>query len=164
MNDAFHDKWMQAPLSRLVARIAELAEVDQVLRLERRDLDAIVHARLGNIAQEQRVAAGKQTGTVRFEADGFTVIAELPKRTDYDQKQLAAAVEALKKWGENPTDYVSFEIKVSEAKYQAWPPAVRALFEPARTVKTGKPSYQFQPGGVAVNVSVAATHLTEGAQ
>lgn len=164
MNTAFHATWAQAPLSRLVARIAELAEVDQVLRLERRDLEAIVHERLGNIAQEQRTAVGKQTGTVRFEADGFTVIADLPKRTDYDQKQLAAAVEALKKWGENPADYVSFEIKVSEAKYQAWPPAVRALFEPARTVKTGKPSYQFQPSGVASHVAVDSAHLTQGAQ
>ncbi|MDR4125531.1 hypothetical protein [Yanghanlia caeni] len=164
MNNAFRDEWMRAPLSRLVARIAELAAVDQVLRMERRELEDIVHERLGTIAQAQRTAAGKQTGTVRFDADGYTVIADLPKRTEYDQKKLAAAIEALKKWGENPADYVSFEIKVSEAKYQAWPPAVRALFEPARTVKTGKPSYQFQPSDVTSPVAVVSTHLSQGAQ
>jgi len=163
MNTAFHATWAQVPLSRLVARIAEITEVDQVLRIERRELEAIVHERLGSMAQAQRAAAGKQTGTVRFDSDGYTVIADLPKRTEYDQTKLAAAVEALRKWGENPADYVSFEIKVSEAKYQAWPPAVRALFEPARTVKTGKPSYQFQPSGVASHASVDSAHLTPGA-
>jgi hypothetical protein len=96
-------------------------------------------------AQALRLAAGKGTGTVRFEEDGFVVTADLPKRTEYDQRKLKAAVETLRRWGENPDHYVAIEIKVSEAKYNAWPPAIRNLFEPARTVKTGKPSYPLAP-------------------
>ena len=91
-----------------------------------------------------RQQAGKTTGTVRFEVDGHTVIADLPKRVEYDQAKLKDAVEALRKWGENPEDYVGLEVKVAEATYTAWPPAVRQLFEPARTVKTGKPTYQLE--------------------
>lgn len=33
-------------------------------------------------------------------------IADLPKRPEYDQKQLKDAGEALRTWGENPEDYV----------------------------------------------------------
>ena len=91
-----------------------------------------------------RQDAGKSTGTVRFSDDGFTVVADLPKRTEYDQRKLKEAVEALRKWGENPEDYVSLEVKVAEAKYTAWPPAVRQLFEPARTLKAGKPTYKLE--------------------
>ena len=54
------------------------------------------------------------------------------------------AVETLRGWGEAPEDYISFEIKVAEARFNAWPPAIRKLFEPARTLKTGKPSYKLE--------------------
>ena len=88
---------------------------------------------------------------MRFEVDGFLVVADLPKRPEYDQLKLKEAVEALRKWGENPEHYVGIEIKVAESKYTAWPPGVRQLFEPARTLKTGKPSYkleQINSGGI----------------
>ena len=35
-------------------------------------------------------------------------------------------------------------MKVAESKYTAWPPAVRQLFEPARTLKAGKPTYKLE--------------------
>ncbi len=74
-------------------------------------------------------------------AEDYVVIADLPKRPEYDQIQLKLAVETLRRWGENPDDYVTTDIKVSEAKYNAWPPGIRELFEPARTLKTGKATY-----------------------
>jgi hypothetical protein len=39
---------------------------------------------------------------------------------------------------------VGIEVKVSETKFGAWPPAVRELFEPARTIKAGKPTYKLE--------------------
>ena len=65
----------------------------------------------------------------------------LPKRVDWSQPALAAAVETIKGWGEDPAEYVDTKITVSERKYDAWPSAIRDLFEPARTVKTGKPQF-----------------------
>ena len=67
----------------------------------------MLHRRFGERAHQLRQDAGKSTGTVRFPDDGFTVVADLPKRTEYDQRKLKEAVEALRKWGENPEDYVS---------------------------------------------------------
>lgn len=132
------------PLSDLDRLIQRVSAAEDTARHYKQFLQAVMHHRFGERAQQLRQDAGKATGTVRFADDGFTVVADLPKRTEYDQRKLKEAVEALRKWGENPEDYVSLEVKVAEAKYMAWPPAVRQLFEPARTLKAGKPTYKLE--------------------
>ena len=42
----------------------------------------------------------------------------------------------------NPADYVKVKFEVSERAYDAWPPMLKELFTPARTVETGKASYE----------------------
>ena len=44
-----------------------------------------------------------------------------------------------------PADYVTTEIRVPESRFTAWPPRIRSVFEPARTVATGRPSYTLEP-------------------
>lgn len=132
------------PLTELDRMMRQVAAVEETARHYRQFLQSVLNHRYSQRAQQLRQQAGKTTGTVRFEDDGFTVVADLPKRAEYDQRKLKDAVEALRKWGEDPEDYVSLEIKVSETKYGAWPPAVRELFEPARTLKTGKPTYKLE--------------------
>ena len=121
-----------------------MAAAEDSVRHYKLFLQGVLHSRFGERAHQLRQEAGKNTGTVRFDVDGHTVIADLPKKVEYDQRKLKEAVEALRKWGENPEDYVSLEVKVAEAKYTAWPPAVRQLFEPARTLKAGKPTYKLE--------------------
>lgn len=132
------------PLAEIVKLESRVDAADATVRHYKQILQSVKHHRFSQRAQQLRQQAGKTTGTVRFEDDGFTVVADLPKRAEYDQRKLKDAVEALRKWGEDPEDYVSLEIKVSETKYGAWPPAVRELFEPARTLKTGKPTYKLE--------------------
>jgi hypothetical protein len=132
------------PLAELDRMLRLVASAEETARNYRQLLHSVMHHRFHDRAQSLRTDAGKATGTVRFEQDGFTVIADLPKRLEYDQRKLREAVQSLQKWGEDPENYVSLEIKVSEAKYSAWPPAVRQLFEPARTLKTGKPTYKLE--------------------
>ena len=104
-----------------------------------------VHSRFGTVAAAARRAEGKDTGRVRLERDGFEVVADLPKRVEWDQARLAEAVRTLRDWGEDPADYIATELRVPEARFTAWPPRIRALFEPARSVGTGRPSYSLQP-------------------
>ena len=132
------------PLSELNRMIKQVTATKDTAVLYLGALQSTLHSRLGGQAQQLRQEAGKSTGIVRFEVEGYVVIADLPKRPEYDQMKLKDAVDALRKWGENPEDYIGIEIKVSETKYNAWPPAVRHLFEPARTLKTGKPSYKLE--------------------
>ena len=130
-----------ADLDRLIQRVSD---AEDTARHYKQFLQSVLHHRFGERAHQVRQEVGKNTGTVRFDVDGHTVIADLPKKVEYDQRKLKEAVEALRKWGENPEDYVSLEVKVAEAKYTAWPPAVRQLFEPARTLKAGKPTYKLE--------------------
>jgi len=93
-------------------------------------------------AAQIRTAHGKEAGTVRFTQDGHTIVADLPKRVEYDQKKLRVAVDELRARGENPNDYVAFEISISEAAWNGYTPSMRELFQDARTVKTGKPTFE----------------------
>ena len=105
-------------------------------------LDGAIALRFGEQAHTARRDAGKDTGTVRLVENGVIVVAELPKRVDWDQAKLAAVIERIRAEGDDPAEYVDTAFKVSERKYAAWPRAIRAAFEGARTVRTGKPAFK----------------------
>ena len=77
-------------------------------------LDGAVALKYADRAHATRQAAGKDTGTIRFDDGAVTVIADLPKRVDWDQDKLAALVERLRAEGDDPTEYVDVAIKVPE--------------------------------------------------
>ena len=93
-------------------------------------------------ALECRREEGKDTGTTRFEDNGVTVIAELPKRIDWDQAKLAQIAANIASAGEDPAEFIDTKLSVSERKYGALPESWRKGFEPARTVRTGKPKFR----------------------
>ena len=49
--------------------------------------------------------------------------------------------------GDDPAQYVDIAFKVPERKYAAWPDAIRAGFEPARTVRPGTLKIEIVPQG-----------------
>ena len=125
-------------------------EVDERLKRDKAAktrLDAALTFRYATRAAEERQAQAKDTGTVRFDDGDFTVVADLPKRVEWDQSQLAAMVERIRAAGDDPAEYVDIAFKVPERKYAAWPDAIRQGFEPARTVKTGALKVEIRPQG-----------------
>ena len=110
-------------------------------------LDGALETRYATRAAEARRACGKDTGTIRFDDGDFTVVADLPKRVDWDQDRLAAMVERIRAAGDDPAQYVDIAFKVPERKYAAWPDAIRAGFEPARTVRPGTLKIEIVPQG-----------------
>ncbi len=110
-------------------------------------LDGALVLKYGAQAAEARRAAGKDTGTVRFDDGDVTVVADLPKRVDWDQDRLAAMVERIRAAGDDPAEYVEFAIRVPERNYAAWPTAIREGFEPARTVRPGQLTIQLLAEG-----------------
>jgi len=112
-------------------------------------LDGAISLKYADRAAEYRHGAGKDTGTIRFEDDGVTVIAELAKRIDWDQAKLAQIAENIASSGEDPSEFIETTLKVSERKYTALPEAWRKGFEPARMVRTGKPKFRFDLSGGA---------------
>lgn len=105
-------------------------------------LDGAISLKYADRARDTRHEAGKDTGTIRFEDDGVTVIAELPKRIDWDQALLAQIAENIASAGEDPAEFIETKLSVSERKYSALPESWRKGFEPARTVRTGKPKFR----------------------
>ncbi|MFN3347388.1 hypothetical protein [Pseudorhodoplanes sp.] len=130
----------------LACLLDDLAMQKAALRRIEDKLDAALDRRYGPRAAQRRAEAGKDAGTVRFEDNGFIVIADLPKRVTWDQDKLRHASEIIRTgWGDDPADYVKTKLEVSEAAFANWPRPLRELFMPARTVKTGKASYRVEP-------------------
>ena len=105
-------------------------------------IEAAIALRYEQRAIGARAAAGKDTGTVRFQDGAVEIVVDLPKRVDWDQARLAALSEQIRAGGEDPGQYVEVSFKVSERAYTAWPERIRAAFEPARTVRTGRATYR----------------------
>jgi hypothetical protein len=100
-------------------------------------LESALLLKYGERARAARLEAEKDFGTTRFADGEVDVVADLPKRIDWDQRELAQLVERLKAEGEDPRDYVEISFKVAERKYTSWPSHIRKVFEPARTVRAG---------------------------
>ena len=137
----------QLPVEMLAVLQREIAEATRQMRAVTARFNAALDVRYGSRAAEARRACGKDTGTVRIADGDFTVVADLPKRVDWDQEQLAAMVERIRAAGDDPAQYVDVTYRVSERKYAAWPEAIRAGFEPARTVRPGALKIEIKPEG-----------------
>lgn len=105
-------------------------------------IEGIIAVRYSERAIALRAEQRKDTGTVRFADGNVTVVADLPKRVEWDQDKLAAVVERIRAAGDNPAEYVEVTYKVPERAYAAWPARIRDAFTGARTVRTGKATYK----------------------
>ena len=65
-------------------------------------LNGAIALRYGDRAAAARRAEGKDTGTVRFDDDEVTVIADLPKKVDWDQAELGSMVARIRAAGDDP--------------------------------------------------------------
>ena len=120
-------------------------EARSTVEMAKRALDwieSVIALRYEQRAIAARGAAGKDAGTVRFDDGPVTVVADLPRKVDWDQRRLADLVENIRAGGENPGDYIEVSFKVAERAYAAWPASIRAAFEPARTVRTGRQTFK----------------------
>jgi hypothetical protein len=130
--------------------LAELQdEADAAVELAKKRLaalDAGLDQRYGTMAQELRLKDGKDTGIVRLSDGGCEVIAETKKSVTWDQPKLAEVTERIRAAGDDPAVYVVAKttLTVREASYKDWPDSIKAEFEPARTVRAGKPSYRIE--------------------
>ena len=105
-------------------------------------VDRALDLKYADRAHQLRLAAGKDTGVVHFDDGHVRITADLPKKVDWDQKRLAEITRRIAANGDDPSEYVEISYRISETKFNAWPEAFKAPFVPARTVKTGKPSFR----------------------
>jgi len=132
----------QLPAEHLVLLQEDAAAALEASKRLKEWIDGAIALRFAGPADALRREAGKDAGTVRFGQDGVTVVADLPKKVDWDQTLIAGVVERIRVAGDDPNQYVDIAIKVPERKYTVWPENIRAAFAPARTVKTGKQTFR----------------------
>lgn len=101
-----------------------------------------VELKYAHRAHQLRLAAGKDTGVVHFDDGDVRITADLPKKVEWDQKQLAAIARRIAATGDDPSEYLDLSYRVSEARFTAWPKSLKATFAPARTLQTGKPTFR----------------------
>ena len=61
---------------------------------------------------------------------------------DIRRMPVGQIAENIASAGEDPAEFIETTLKVSERKYTALPESWRKGFEPARTVRTGKPKFR----------------------
>ena len=127
----------QMPVELLAALQGELDHASKQLKAATARFNAALEVRYATRATDARRACGKDTGTVRLVDGDYTVVADLPKRVDWDQEKLAQIARNIADSGEDPAEFIDTKLTVSERKYGALPEAWRKGFEPARTVKVG---------------------------
>jgi hypothetical protein len=135
------DEVADLPLAQIAALRSDLYEQKGKLSGIEKCIDAAMDDRFGKRARMQN-----ETGTVRLEdEDGLSVKVEIPKRVEWDQNQLADVAATIKReWNDEPGQYLRIKYEVPESAYKHWPDSLRALFEPARTVKAGKPKFTIE--------------------
>lgn len=121
------------PTEDLAMYADELARDEAALKSKR--------AFLNLVAQAKYQFDPNNLGTAHPD-EGVTVT--VPKNVSWDQERLADLENKLVGLGENPAEYIDTKRTVSESKYKAWPESLRAMFEPARTVKPGTPKITFK--------------------
>ena len=122
----------------LIAAMTEVTDAKKQLEHIERAIDM----RYALQAKALRLAQGKDTGVVHFDDGNVRVTADLPKKVEWDQKQLAQLVARIASAGDNPAEFIETSYRVSETKYQAWQESLRSQFTPARTVEVGSASYR----------------------
>lgn len=129
----------------LAALIAEAKiKVDHYKLIQER-LQGIVNFKYQDTFNHNRTAQEKETGLLRIEEEGYVIAQDITKKTDWDKKKLVEIIEKIKSQGDDPAEYVDITYKVSEHKFKSWPSFIRKVFEPARTIKHGKPTYTLTP-------------------
>jgi hypothetical protein len=129
----------------LACILDDLAEQKAALQRIDDKLRSALDFKYGIRVCQRQAEDAKETGAVRFEDNGFVIIADTPRRVTWDQAKLQTASEIIRtSWGDNPADYVKVKLEVSESAFASWPRPVRELFLPARTVETLPTSYRIE--------------------
>ncbi|CAM5220296.1 hypothetical protein CDEF62S_00616 [Castellaniella defragrans] len=128
---------------RLQELIISLDYQAALLKKAKAQVDAALAKRYSEQAQAALAATGRDFGTAHITDGSVAIKAELPKRVKWNQEKLAEIARRITATGDRAEDFIDVKLAVAESRYNAWPPALRDQFTPARTVEAGKPTFTF---------------------
>lgn len=138
---------LELPVDQLDLLLSEAAAVVAEATSALNHLKGSLQARFEGLAADARREQGKDTGTVRVFHGDYEVVATLPKKVEWDQKTLPRLLDTLCDDIPGPVleRLVRVKVELDERTFEDLPDDVRAALMPARTVKTGKPTYELKP-------------------
>jgi len=118
---------------------------DEKVALAKREaaLHGIFERRYASAAAQQRLAEGKDTGSVHIVDGEWDVLVNVPKKVEWDQRALRDAFDKIDQ--DEARHYAKIVFAVEERKFENAPPAIRSILAGARTLKTGKATYALAP-------------------
>lgn len=140
------DSWTLSalPIDQLEMLVTEAKTAADEATATLKKLDAAVSIRFNDAAADARRDDGKDTGTVRLTEGDYEVIANLPKKVRWDQNKLPDLLDKLPLSRKVLEKLVKVEIKIDERSYLALPPGHQAVLMAARSVETGKPTFDIK--------------------
>lgn len=119
----------------------ELKTQADLLKKRQTVFSAALDSRYGESAKDKLQYQGKESGTVHINDGDMIVDVEAKKSVVWDQNELAMLWQRIAGAEDDPAVYMKRELKVSETALKGWPQNIQDTFAPARTVKSGKPSF-----------------------
>lgn len=132
------------PLDALDALLTECDAEAKIVSVAKKAINDAIAGRYRDVIAAAYAAGDKDFGTVRVTDGEYQIVADTPKKVEWDQAELADIRERIVFSGENPSDFIKVAYSVSETAYNAWPPNIRNTFERARTVKPGAMTIKLQ--------------------
>jgi hypothetical protein len=117
--------------------ISKLRQKKEELEVIKREI-SMLESDLYLATKDDINSAYKEKGSAFGVVHIGELVVNIPKKVSWDQKRLAELYKGISLSNENPSDYIKVTYDVSEAKYNAWPEAIRSTFDEARTVEPGK--------------------------
>jgi hypothetical protein len=128
--------------------VEQKAEIDKNLdaaidwlKKARTKFDAALEQCYGERARIALRDSGRDFGTAHISDGSLQLKFELPKKVNWNQKQLSEIAERIVASGEKIESYLDVKLSVAESRFSNWPPALQQQFAAARTVESGKPSF-----------------------
>ncbi len=120
----------------------EITEKLDELKKQKKEIDEKIEKRIAPNCIDARKMQGKDYGTVSFVQEGFTVKHTIPKKVTWDNSKLAAIYKKIISNGDNPDAYIDVKYNIPEKKYSSFEKAIKGVFQPARTISFGKPTFK----------------------
>lgn len=105
-------------------------------------LESAIALKYQDQIKSKRARLDKETGIIHIEDDGIKISADIHKKVEWQQDVLKKIVDDLKQSNVDTSEYVNVTYKVPESKYVSWPKSVQHIFDAARLLRTGIPSYK----------------------
>lgn len=136
---------LAVPVDQIEMLLEDVAELQDKAKRAASTMHSYMGMRFGNDFAKVRKTGGKDTGTINIVVAGRTIKSDLPKKIDWSQEVVKAALLTIKnEWKGNPDEYVDVKYSISETKWNAWPEPIKALFRDARTVGVGKETFEIK--------------------